>query len=189
MAKSAQDFENEFIATVEEKTGSTLEGWMEHLNTTGLSKTKEITNHLKKEKGFNHLQATMMTGIFLNGGKPVYDYAVMTEKLFAGREDQRTLYQTLTSKIGEAIPEANLIPTKTYFSLDGEKCFGAVKVNKKNIRVGMDLGDMPYGDYVEKAKSLGAMPRISHMIEITEEAHINDELLSYLKQAYNQVHG
>jgi hypothetical protein len=187
MAKSAQEFEQEFLATIQEATSHNLEKWMGLLDRTGFSKTKEITDHLKKEHGLNHFQATMLTGIYLNGGKPVYDYAAMTEKLFQGMEQQKPLFEALSAQLQQAIPESRIVPTKTYFSLNGERCYGAIKVNKTNIRVGLDLGDQPFGDYVQKARSLGTMPRISHMIEIQSEAEITDELLANLKQAYNRV--
>jgi hypothetical protein len=189
MAKTAQEYEQEFLATIQEATGHSLDEWMHLLGKTGLSKTKETTDHLKKDHGLNHHQATLLSGIFLNDGKPVYDYAAMTEKLFHGLDHQRPLFDSLSARITAALPQARITPTKTYFSLDGERCFGAIKVNKTNVRVGMDLGDLPFGDYVEKAKSLGTMPRISHMIEIKAEDQISDDLLSYLRQAYERVHG
>ncbi len=189
MAKTAQEYEQEFLATIQEATGRTLGAWMALLGKSGLSKTKETTDHLKKEHGLNHLQATMLTGIFLNGGKPVYDYAAMTEKLFEGLEYQRPIFEALSAQILTALPETRITPTKAYFSLDGERCYGAVKVNKTNLRVGMDLGDMPFEGRIEKAKSLGTMPRISHMIEITSADQITEELLAHLRQAYDRVHG
>ncbi len=112
MAKTAQEYEQEFLATIQEATGRTLGAWMALLGKSGLSKTKETTDHLKKEHGLNHLQATMLTGIFLNGGKPVYDYAAMTEKLFEGLEHQRPIFEALSAQILTALPETRITPTK-----------------------------------------------------------------------------
>ena len=43
---------------------------------------------------------------------------------------------------------------------------GCAVLTKKNIRVGLDLGETPFDDYLQQAKSLGAMPNIKHMIDI-----------------------
>ena len=91
--------------------------------------------------------------------------------------------------IRRSLPQAKLLPTKTYISIDAERCFATVKINPKNIRVGLDLGDRPFDDYVQKAKSLGAMPRISHMVEITSREQVDERLAAQLKAAYHQVHG
>lgn len=188
MAKSAQELEQEFLASLEEKTGNDLLGWMEAIRASGQTKTTALTKWLKQEHGLNHLQATMLAGIYLNDGKPVYDYEVMFDKLFVGKEEQLSLYRELEGLIQSNMSNAKMIPTKTYISIDGERCFATAKINRQNIRVGLDLGDLPFGDYVQKAKGLGAMPRISHMVEVQETADINDALLGYLQQAYDRVH-
>ena len=61
------------------------------------------------------------------------------------------------------------------------------RINKGNVRIGMDLGDRPFDEQVEKAKSLGAMPRISHMVEVSSEAEITDDLIPLLNEANSRV--
>lgn len=84
MAKDSQALEQEFMATVKEKTGYTLDEWMKMIRATGLSKSKEIHAHLKDNYPLNHLQATFLMGIYLNDGQPVYDYEALFAKLFDG---------------------------------------------------------------------------------------------------------
>jgi hypothetical protein len=66
--------------------------------------------------------------------------------------------------------------------------FGCATLTKTLIRVGLDLGDEPFGDYVQKAKSLGAMPNVTHMIEVTQAGEVDARLLGYVEQAYKRVH-
>jgi hypothetical protein len=82
----------------------------------------------------------------------------------------------------------DFIPTKNYVSIEGKKIFGCATLTKTNIRLGLDLGDESFGDYVQKARSLGAMPNITHMIEITQPSEVNDRLLGYFQKAYKRVH-
>jgi hypothetical protein len=189
MAKSAQELEQEFLATIVERTGRDLEGWMEIIAGSGENKTPVIVKHLKGAHGLNHLQATMLVGIYQNDGKPVYDYEALFNKLFEGMEHQLPLYRKLEAQVQEHMPEVKMTPTKTYVSIDGQRCFATAKTGKNFIRIGLDLGDRPFDDYVEKARSLGAMPRISHMIELHTEEDVNDRLLHHLRQAYHHVHG
>jgi len=47
----------------------------------------------------------------------------------------------------------------------------------------MDLSGEEFKDYTQKAKSLGTMPRISHMVEVIESAEVNDQLKDALMRA------
>jgi hypothetical protein len=61
-------------------------------------------------------------------------------------------------------------------------------LTKQNIRVGLDLGDTPFDDYIQKARSLGAMPNLTHMVEVNDSAQVNAHLLGYVQQAYRHAH-
>ena len=54
--------------------------------------------------------------------------------------------------------------------------------------MGLDLGETPIDDYVQKAKGLGAMPNLTHMIEIAVSTQVDERLLGYVKKAYTQAH-
>lgn len=188
MAKDSQRLEQEFIATVREKTGHELSEWLGIIAGTGLDKPNAILNWLKAEHKLNHLQANFLSGIYLNDGKPVFDYAVLFENLIKGKEALLPTYRALENLIKANLPDAELIPTKAYISIEAARCFACATLTKQVIRVGLDLGDTPYDDYVQKAKSLGAMPNLTHMVELTGAAEVGDRLLNYLHQAYRRAH-
>jgi hypothetical protein len=188
MAKDSQRLEQEFIATAQQKTGRDVPEWMSVIQTSGLDKPNAILKWLKEEHKLNHLQANFLSGIYLNDGKPVFDYDVLFKKLFEGKEDLLPLYQTLETAIASTLPEAEFIPTKAYVSIEGQRCFACATLTKKNIRVGLDLGEEPFGEYTQKAKSLGAMPNLTHMVEIETPSEVNDRLLGYVQQAYQNAH-
>ena len=183
MAKESQEIEREFIATAKAKTGHDLDEWMEIISASGLDKTNAIIKWLKQDYSLNHMQASMLAGIFLNDGKPVFDYEVLFARLFEGKDQQQSLYDTLASHIQAVSSDILFIPTKSYISLEHERVFGCVKINKTNLRVGLDLGDKPFTGDLQQAKGLGAMPNIGHMVEITSEAEISDVLLGYVQEA------
>lgn len=188
MAKDSQRLEQEFIATVQEKTGRDIPEWMAVISTSGLDKPNAILNWLKQEHNINHMQANFLSGMYLNDGKPVFDYEVLFARLFADKPELLPLYEQLQKQISARLKEAEFIPTKAYVSIEGKKCFACATMTKKTIRVGLDLGDEPFGEYVQKAKSLGAMPNLTHMVEIGQPAEVNDRLIGYVETAYNRVH-
>ncbi len=188
MAKEARELEQAFIASLEDETGADLADWMRIVEAAGMQKNNEIVKWLKSEKDFNHMQATMLAGIFLNGGEPVFHYPTLFRKIFAGKEKQRPLYDAIVANLQDSLPQILFIPTKTYVSIEEERVFGCAKINKTNIRVGLDLGDEPFGDYARKGVGLGAMPNITHMIELKDAAQIDERLAAYTRQAYERAH-
>ena len=189
MAKEARELEQAFIKSLVDVTGADLAEWMQTLEAARLQKNNEIVKWLKSEKDFNHMQASMLAGIFLNDGEPVFHYPTLFQKLFAGKEQQRPLYDAIAANLHEELPSMLFIPTKTYVSLEDERVFGCAKINKTNIRIGLDLGDEPFGDYVRKGVGLGAMPNITHMIELKDAGQIDERLGAYARQAYERAHG
>lgn len=188
MARQAREYEQEFLANLEDRTEKNLPQWMEIIASSGQTKTNAIIKWLKGSFSLNHREATMLTGIFLNDGKPVYDYDAMFERLFDGKEAMRPLYDKLQQAITDAVPETEFIPTKTYISLESERVFACAKINAKNIRLGLDLGDAPYTERLLEAKGLGAMPNIAHMIELQDSADITDDVITAVRRAYDLSH-
>ena len=188
MARESQRLEQEFIASAKEKTGKDVLEWMEVVKGSALDKPNAIIKWLKEEHKLNHAQAAFATGIYLNGGQPVYDYERLFANLFIGKDTLLPLYRELENRLKAKVPEADCVPTKTYISIEGKKCFACATLTSKTIRVGLDLGDRPFDDYVQKGKSLGAMPNLTHMIEVNQIADVNDQLVDFVRQAYDRVH-
>jgi len=189
MAKTSGEFEQEFIQTAKEKTGKTLEQWLPVVKASGFSKTMEITNWLKAAHKLNHLQASLLTGLYLNNGKPVYqNEASLLDNQFVKCEAMRSLYDAVSEKILSLFTDTPLIPKKTYLSYTATREFAAINIKPKEIRLGMDLGDMPFTDTVQKTKLSGPMPRISHMVIITDMKQFDKKLIGLLQLSYNRTH-
>jgi hypothetical protein len=188
MAKESERLEREFIVTVLEKTGKDITEWMQAIGGSGESKPNAILNWLKQTHNLNHMQANFLSGMYLNDGKPVFDHKVLFAKLFEGKEALRAVYDPLQEAIHERLPDALFIPTKAYISIEAKRCFACATLTKSAIRVGLDLGDTPFDNYVQKARSLGAMPNLTHMVEITTPADVNEKLITFTQQAYKNAH-
>jgi hypothetical protein len=196
MAKGLVYYEQDFIATAQAKTGHTVEEWMEIIREAGIEpKQNTILKWLKATHGMNHTQANYMARIYRNGGQPVYDYPVLMGKLFEGKatllEWTKEIERRVLAALEDFDPEypVEFLPTKSNVSVEGRKIFACVTPTKNSLRVGLDLGDQPFDEVIQKAKGLGAMPNLTHMIEITSENDINDSLIDHFGQAYRRVHG
>lgn len=190
MARGSQERELEFIENAKEMTGKSIAEWKTIIEGEGLEpKPNTILKHLKANFGLNHLQANYLSGIFLNDGKPVYNYEVLFAKLFDGNEQWQALYDSLKEQVTGQFDDVVFIPTKSYISIEGQKIFGCAKLTKKTIRYGLDLGEMLFEGRVQKARGLGAMPNITHMVELQSAEEINAELLHLTQQAFDRVHG
>lgn len=189
MAKTPAEFEKEFVETVKEKTGKTLPDWFSILKASGTSKPAEMLNWLKTTQGLNHLQSQLLSGLYLNGGKPVYQNEDnLLDQQFAKSPEMRPLFDLLSERILKAFPDTQLIPKKTYLSFTAVREFAAVNIKPKEIRLGLDLGDAPFTEAVQKAKLTGPMPRISHMSIYTEAGQLDGKMMELLTQSYNRSH-
>ncbi|KXJ98268.1 MAG: hypothetical protein UZ17_ACD001002797 [Acidobacteria bacterium OLB17] len=180
--KTSGEFEKEFVDGLSNSTGTDLAGWMTMLAGTAITKRNDMIAWLKNEHGFGHMNASLLAGIHANGGKLVYQ---STDNLladqFAKAPDMRPLYEEFVEYITKNFPNATLLPKKTYVSVLEKREFCAVNIKKAELRIGLDLGDRPFDDTVEKAKLTGPMPRISHMVVAADNGRFDGNLTELLK--------
>ena len=70
---------------------------------------------------------------------------------------------------------------------DNRSQFAVVAVKSKELRLGLDLADEPFTNELIPAKTLGAMPRYTHMVQITN-SDLKGDWKKYLKQSYDRLH-
>ncbi|MBK8778886.1 MAG: DUF4287 domain-containing protein [Saprospiraceae bacterium] len=189
MAKTSGEFEQEFIQSAKEKTGKSLEQWLPVVKASGLTKQMEITNWLKSSHELNHMQASLLAGLYLNHGMPVYqNESSLLDNQFIKSEQMRPLFEVVSRKIMSLFPDAQLIPKKTYLSFTATREFAAINIKPKEIRLGVDLGDQAFDDTLQKSKLTGPMPRISHMVVLTDIGQFDKKVISYLQASFDRSH-
>lgn len=189
MIKTSAELEQEFIQTAAEKTGKSLEQWLPVVKASGLSKQMDILNWLKTDHQLNHLQASLLAGLYLNNGQPVYqNETALLENQFVKCEAMRPVFESISEKILGHFPDTLLITKKTYLSYTANREFAAINIKPKEIRLGIDLGDEPFTETLQKSKLTGAMPRISHMLTITDSSGLDEKAMALLQQSYDRSH-
>ena len=187
--KTSGEFEKEFMDGLKGETGKDLAAWLKVVDGYGTKKRNDIIAWLKSEHKFNHMQASLLAGIHANGGNLVYQSADnLLDAQFAKNEDMRAIYDAFVGFVANNFPAATILPKKTYVSVLENREFGAVNIKKSELRIGLDLGDKPFDEKVEKAKLTGPMPRISHMVVVTDAGQLDGELADLLTQSRARCH-
>ncbi len=73
MTKTSGEIEKELIDALAVISGKELDFWLKAIKDSGMQGRQKIVAWLKQEKGFGHMSASLLFGIYQNGGKPVYD--------------------------------------------------------------------------------------------------------------------
>ncbi len=187
--KTSGEIEKEFIDRLALDTGSDLGAWMKKIDDHPSKKRNEIIAWLKSDHSFGHMNASLLAGIHANGGKPVYaSTGDLLDNQFAKAAEMRTLFEAFADFVSRQLPGSSMLPKKTYVSFLDKREFAAVNIKPKELRIGLDLGDRPFDGNIEKAKLSGPMPRISHMVVLTEKHQLNDALANVLRASHARCH-
>ena len=187
--KTSGEIEKEFIDNLKDSTGRTLGEWMKHVGASSISKRNDIIRWLKEKNGFGHMNASLLAGIYLNNGKPVYGSTDdLLDNQFARAADMKPLYEAFNAFAKKHFPNSTVLPKKTYVSLLEKREFAAINIKPRELRIGLDLGDRAFDEMVTKSKLSGPMPRISHMLVITSQDQLNSGLVELLKLSHQRCH-
>jgi len=188
MAKTSGDVEKEFMDDLKSTTNKSLPDWIATIKKSNIGKRNDIVKWLKQNHNFGHMNASLLVGIYLNNGKPVYGSEDdLLENQISKYENWRSLFEIVSKKIVKQFPNTRMIPKKTYVSFTAKREFAAINIKSKELRLGMDLGDKPFEKQVERAKLTGPMSRISHMVVLREQSDLNAKVLKWLDESYNRV--
>jgi len=187
--KTSGEFEKEFMDELEKRSGRNLSAWLKTIDSFPSKKRNEVIAWLKSEHGFGHMDASLLAGIHANGGKPIYaSIEDLLDNQFAKAADMRPLYEDFIAFIRKNFAAATILPKKTYVSVLENREFAAVNIKPKELRIGLDLGDRAFDEKIEKARLTGPMPRISHMVVLTDAAQLDADLVDALKQSHSRCH-
>jgi len=187
--RTSGEFEKEFMDSLAKETGKDLKTWMKTIDGFGSKKRPEVIAWLKTEHGFGHMNASMLAAIHANGGKPVYQSTDdLLDAQFAKAAEMRPLYDAFLGFVKKNFPNSTVLPKKTYVSILENREFAAVNIKPKELRIGLDLGDTPFDEKIEKAKLSGPMPRISHMFVLTDAKQLDASIVEALTRSHARCH-
>lgn len=184
-----------WVGELKQKTGRSLEEWLQYLKKNGPKDEKERRVWLKTEHGLGTNTAWWLaeraegkgdeTGdpdAYLNAAEGYVD------QMFSGsKAGLRPIFDALL-KLGLSVgKEAKACPCQTIVPLYRNHVFAQIKpTTRTRIDFGFALGDMkPKGRLIDTG-GFAKKDRITHRIEITSLKDIDDEVKHWLKVAYDR---
>jgi hypothetical protein len=170
------------IRNLEEKTGRPLAEWVQVARQSGLTKHKEILNHLKGEHGLTYGYANLVAMTALEAEKPAETDAVSAQ--YAGaRAGLRPVYDRIVDAVRQFGPDVEIAPKKAYVSLRRKKQFGLVQPSTSaRVDVGLNLKEAPASGRLELSGSFSEM--VSHRVRLGSADEVDAELIAWLRAAY-----
>jgi len=184
MAKSPEEMALSMIQNLPEKTGKSLEEWLQITRASGLEKHGQILKMLKTDHGMTHGFANLVAMKTLQSG-PEPNQDDLVEAQYSGpKADLRPIYNSLVAEIGNFGADVEFSPKKAYVSLRRNKQFGIIQPSTKTrVDVGINLKGVDSTDRLEASGSFNAM--VSHRVRVTEKAQVDGELIAWLRRAYD----
>jgi predicted transport protein len=185
MAKVIDDAITSMIANLKERTGKSLDDWLEIAASTGKSKHGEILAVLKKEHGLTHGYANLVARRFLQAenDEPTSGEGLVGA-LFAGAKGGlRPLYDAVIAVAESFGPDVEVDPKKTYVSLRRKKQFAlVVPSTAKRLDLGLNLKGVEPAGRLEASGSFNAM--CTHRVRLESKADFDVKVIAWMKRAY-----
>ncbi len=169
-----------------EKTGKSLEHWIEVVKKSKLDKHKAIIDFLKSEHDFTHGYANFVALKAKKSDAGSIDDADLLANQYKGKEDLKPIYEKLLTVIDLFGHDITKTPKKDSVSIIRKKQFALIKPATKNrIDLGLKLKGKPTTDRLGNSGPFGTM--CTHRVQLTEVDQVDDELIGWLQEAYNMA--
>lgn len=175
------------VKNLEEKTGKKMEDWIAIANKSGFEKHGEILNYLKNGHGIGHGYANLVVHYAKqsHAGAVENQDDLITEQ-YKGKENLKPWFDKLMEKINQFGNDVEVAPKKAYVSLRRKKQFAIIQPSvKTRLDVGLNIKGVATSGNVEAAGSWNSM--CTHRIKVEDEKQVNNELINWIKQAYEQA--
>lgn len=175
------------IRNIEVQTGHSLDELIAAGLATGMTKHKELQTFFTETYGLTFGNATVVA-IFardkLKGAAGEEENFVDAQ--YEGKKAAlRPLYNALIAAVEGFGDDVEIAPKRTYVSLRRKKQFALVQPGAGRVDVGINLKGTEPAGRLEKSGSFNVM--CTHRVRVGGPDDVNDELLGWLRQAYEQA--
>ena len=169
-----------------EKTGKSLDYWIDVVNKTKIEKHKAIVDYLKSEHGFTHGFANFVALKSKKSDAGSINDDVLLSNQYKGKENLKPIHDKLILKIGTFGKDITITPKKDSVSIIRKKQFALIKpATKTRIDLGLKLKGKPISKRLEGSGPFGTM--CTHRVRLENIKDIDNELLNWLKEAYEMA--
>ncbi|MEP5612789.1 MAG: DUF5655 domain-containing protein [Cyclobacteriaceae bacterium] len=167
-----------------EKTGKSLEHWIDVVRKTGLEKHKAIMDYLKAEHGFSHGFANFVAHKSKKSDAASNDGDELLSNQYKGKDELKPIFDLLVAEIEKFGSDVIKTPKKDSLSLIRKRQFALIKpATKTRIDLGLKLKGKTTTDRLGDSGPFGAM--CTHRVQLTEVNQVDQELIGWLQEAYD----
>jgi hypothetical protein len=176
-----------YLDNIQVKTGKRPEDIVARVRAQGLSKPADIIAWLKSEYGLGHGHAMAIVSLLRSDGKPARSADDRFAAYFSGAKAKwRGAYDRLLGQVQGFGPDVAVSHGSTYLSLiKGGKKFAIVQAVGERMDIGVKLKGAAAAGRLEEAGAWNTM--VTHRVRIKDEAECDEEVLGWLKQAYDKA--
>lgn len=169
-----------------EKTGKSLDHWIDIVKASKIEKHKEIIEFLKSEHGFTYGFANFVSHKSRKSDAGSFDEADLLASQYKGKEVLKPIYDQLHTEISKLGSDITVTPKKGAVSFIRKKQFVLVKpATKTRIDLGLKIKDKPTTDRLENSGPFGTM--CTHRVRLSDLKDVDAELISWMKEAYEKA--
>lgn len=170
------------INNMPEKTGQSLEQWLQILAKQNFEKHSEAVKYLKTEHGVTHGFANTIVTLAKDKNEPQVDL-VATQ--YGGKESLKPIYDKLIEIVSSFGSDVVITPKKGSVSLIRKKQFALIKpATKTRIDLGLKMTDVEVQGRLESSGPFGTM--CTHRIQLKTLNDIDNDVIQWLNLAYDK---
>lgn len=170
------------IDNMPEKTGKSLSEWKNVLRKKTFTKHSEAVNFLKKDYNVTHGFANTIVTLSKEENSTSDD---LVDLQYKGKEQLKPIYEKLIEFVDQLGSDVVISPKKGSVSVIRKRQFILIKpATKSRIDLGFKLKNKPETDRLENSGPFGTM--CTHRVRLSELAEIDNELKSWITEAYEQ---
>ena len=174
------------IENLEKSTGKNLKHWTNLVQKSGLEKHGAIVKMLKENHGLGHGYANMIVHLAKESAAFSQDDEVLVLDQYKGKENLKSIYDILVPKIRSFGPDVEIVPKKSAVSFRRKRQFALLQPSTKTrLDLGLKYDDRAYAGRLESSGPFGSM--CTHRIQLTDATQVDDELINWIKDAYNEA--
>jgi len=181
----------DYLDNIKAQTGKTPDDFRVLAEKKGLLKegvkTGQIVSWLKEDFGLGHGHAMAIVLMLKSATQPKTTKTENIAKHFSGGKAKwQEPYGKLLAKVNKFGPNVSVDPTNTYLSLlrNGKK-FAILQVTSDRFDIGIKLKGAKTTERFKAAGAWNAM--VTHRVQINEPKQIDTEVLTWLKQAFDEA--
>jgi hypothetical protein len=185
MSANPEEAMAKMVASLEAKTGKSIDQWAALVEKSGKDKHGEMVSWLKEEHGITHGYANLIAHYtrksdalsVTSGGTDL-----VATQYEGARAGLKPIYDRVIEVVQAFGPDVEIAPKKQYVSLPRSKQFAIVQPSATRADVGLVLKGVAAQGRLETAGSFNSM--MTHRVRIGNVGDVDSELVAWLRKAY-----